>query len=509
MKPAGKQAYDVVVVGSGFGGTLTALGLHKMGFKVLLVEKDAHPRFAIGESSTPVADMILRDLGEKYDLPFLKSLSRYGSWQQEFPDVTCGLKKGFSYYRHSPHLDFHTDREHANEMLVAASSGDLQSDTHWFRAETDAFLVDQFRTSGADYFDKTHIVNMIREGSIWEIKAERDHTNIRFTTRWIVDATGRGHFLKKHLGIESESSGFRTNSSALFSHFQGVRKWSDYLSEREVPSGAYPFNPDNSALHHLIDEGWIWVLRFNNGITSAGIVFDHSKHELQKNSTNRELWSHVIEKYPSLKESFNESRLADQPGNLLRTGRLQRRLNKITGDGWVALPHTSGFIDPMHSMGIAHTLSGVERILNNFNKNANDPLRLQERFVDYETAVFNELDFIDLLVSGCHQTTHHFELFTLYSMLYFTATIAYEQSRLKGDFDINRNQFLSADHHDISFFSKKLYGELSLLLRKDTISEREVKSFRESIRRHIEPYNIAGLLSPEVSNMYHHTVAEL
>src|SRR5258707_2592977 len=28
----------------------------------------------------------------------------------------------------------------------------------------------------------------------------------------------------------------------------------------------------SAAVHHVFDGGWVWVLRFNNGVTSAGIA---------------------------------------------------------------------------------------------------------------------------------------------------------------------------------------------------------------------------------------------
>jgi FADH2 O2-dependent halogenase len=94
--------YDIVIAGAGFAGSLMALVLHSMGFKVCLVEKGQHPRFAVGESSTPIADMILRQLSQKYNLPWLKAFSRYGSWQQAHPEIVCGIKRGFSYFKHHP-----------------------------------------------------------------------------------------------------------------------------------------------------------------------------------------------------------------------------------------------------------------------------------------------------------------------------------------------------------------------------------------------------------------------
>ena len=50
---------DIAIVGSGFGGTLLAIIAQRLGRSAALLERGAHPRFAIGESSTPLADFKL------------------------------------------------------------------------------------------------------------------------------------------------------------------------------------------------------------------------------------------------------------------------------------------------------------------------------------------------------------------------------------------------------------------------------------------------------------------
>src|SRR5439155_18148600 len=45
-------AFDLAVIGSGFGGSLTAMVARRLGLSVLLLERGMHPRFAIGESSS-------------------------------------------------------------------------------------------------------------------------------------------------------------------------------------------------------------------------------------------------------------------------------------------------------------------------------------------------------------------------------------------------------------------------------------------------------------------------
>ena len=55
---------DVAIVGSGFAGSLTASCLARRGWRVALVERGRHPRFAIGESSTPLANLLLEELAD-------------------------------------------------------------------------------------------------------------------------------------------------------------------------------------------------------------------------------------------------------------------------------------------------------------------------------------------------------------------------------------------------------------------------------------------------------------
>ena len=81
---------DVAVVGSGFAGSLIALALTKRGRRVVLVERGRHPRFAIGESSTPLANLLLEELADRYDLPRIRTFSKWGTWQREHPGVACG-----------------------------------------------------------------------------------------------------------------------------------------------------------------------------------------------------------------------------------------------------------------------------------------------------------------------------------------------------------------------------------------------------------------------------------
>jgi FADH2 O2-dependent halogenase len=90
---------DVVIVGSGFAGSLMARVLAVMGYHVVLLERGTHPRFAIGESSTPLANLSLERIARRYNLPDCYHLAAHGRWLEHLPEVRRGLKRGFTFYR--------------------------------------------------------------------------------------------------------------------------------------------------------------------------------------------------------------------------------------------------------------------------------------------------------------------------------------------------------------------------------------------------------------------------
>ncbi|PYI82491.1 MAG: hypothetical protein DME26_17470, partial [Verrucomicrobia bacterium] len=131
--------FDIAVVGSGFAGSLMAMILRRLGYSVVMIERNKHPRFVIGESSTPLANLLLEELARRYDLPAALPLSKWGSWQREHPEIGCGLKRGFTFYHHIFNQPFDPSRE--RQLLVAASPHDEIADTHWYRPDFDHFLV--------------------------------------------------------------------------------------------------------------------------------------------------------------------------------------------------------------------------------------------------------------------------------------------------------------------------------------------------------------------------------
>src|SRR5262249_2032019 len=193
--------FDIAIVGSGFAGSLLALICRRLGRSVVLVEKGRHPRFAIGESSSPLANLILEELTDRYDLPRIRPLAAWGSWQPRYPEIRCGLKRGFTFYGHAAGRPFVADPERRNELLVAASPREEIADTHWLRADLDHFLVREAQSEGTEYLDETRIdgIDVRPDGIALRGLRQGRATSIR--AKLLVDASGHRGFLQAALGL--------------------------------------------------------------------------------------------------------------------------------------------------------------------------------------------------------------------------------------------------------------------------------------------------------------------
>jgi FADH2 O2-dependent halogenase len=167
------------------------------------------------------------------------------------------------------------------------------------------------------------------------------------------------------------------------------------------------------------------------------------------------------------------------------------------------LPHAAGFVDPLHSAGIALTLGGVERLMRAFERHWGRP-SFGPALEAYERAVFAELALIDGLVAACYASMPDFRCFTASTMLYFAATIAYEQARASGR--AGERYVLCADDRRLHAVTAEARARLAGI---DAGDEAGVAAYERFVENAIAPYNTAGLFRPPVPNMYHHTAAPM
>jgi len=261
------KTFDLAIVGSGFGGSLLALVARRLGRSVVLLERDVHPRFAIGESTSPLANLLLERIALRYDLPGLLPLAKWGTWQAALPHVKGGIKRGFTFYHHRRGSE-PAGGDPRNPLLVAASPNARVSDTHWYRADVDLHFLDQARAAGAEYADRVALDGFDAGGKSVRLSGRRGADRVSWEARRVVDASGPRGFLHRTLGLPQRSFPDLPRAAALYSHFRNVATMEETSPLSERP----PYPVDDAALHHVFEGGWIWVLRFADGTVSAGAM---------------------------------------------------------------------------------------------------------------------------------------------------------------------------------------------------------------------------------------------
>src|SRR5438093_5196951 len=304
-----KTDFDIAVVGSGFGGSLLAMIARRLGRSVILLERGRHPRFAIGESSTPLANLLLEELSRRYDLPRLLPLSKWGSWQRTYPEIACGLKRGFTFYHHQFGKAFAADPERRDQLLVGASPHDEIADTHWYRPDFDHFLVREAQSLGVEYLDQAKLGGASIGSD--SVQVEGEHAGGRFAirARFVVDASGPRGFLPRALRLPEASFENFPRTQALYAHFTGVNRWEGLggVSQKR-PGDEPPYPVDDAAVHHVFDGGWIWVLRFKNGITSAGLAAKQELANELRLAEGAPAWERLLKRLPTVAEQFAEAK---------------------------------------------------------------------------------------------------------------------------------------------------------------------------------------------------------
>ena len=486
------MTHDVAILGSGFAGSILAWILARQGMRVVILDRDRHPRFAIGESSTPLADMALLRIAAKHGIGDLAALARYGTWLKACPEVGCGLKRGFSYFHHPAGQPYADTPDHAASLLVAASATDAASDTHWLRADVDAWLFDHARTAGAEAHEGITLDRLGRDDGQWTIEWTGSGPG-RTRASVVIDSTGSGGALARAVGLERRDDTLLTRTGSVFSHFTGVGSWDAIRQAAGDGSTVEPFRSDDAAQHHVLDDGWVWILRFRGGLTSVGIVRPTAWATEALNNPER-AWGDTLARHEGIHALLATARPV-RP--LAAVPRMSRLWSRAAGPGWALVPTTCGFVDPLHSTGIAHALSGVERLADMLLAEHHDAATADDGpWAAYGRAVPDEVAWIDRLVSGCYAGLPDFDRFRQACLLFFLATVSAERS-IAGGATVAERGFLDARNAPL---------RTALTAVRDRIAAGE--SFTpEALRALVGHLDPVGLLDPAHRQRIAHTAA--
>jgi flavin-dependent dehydrogenase len=330
---------DVLVIGGGPAGTTAATFLARKGWKVLLLEKDHHPRFHIGESLLPMNLPILERLGVLEQVKAI-GIHKPGA---EFPVVGDGQGNGLAYNTFRFERALNPTFGHAYQVK---------------REEYDQLLFRHAQANGVDAREgvKVEQVEFGADGRPVRAHARaEDGTALVVQPRYIVDASGRDTFFGNQLKLKRRNP--LHASAAIFSHFTGV--------ERRPGEDAGNITVQRFA------HGWMWLIPLQRDVMSIGAVCFPDYLKQRRGESESFLMQTLLD----------EPRVAARMGNAQRvapvhvTGNYSYTCTRMAGPGWVMVGDAYAFVDPVFSSGVYLGMNSAEQAADVVDAVLRDPSR--------------------------------------------------------------------------------------------------------------------------------------
>jgi flavin-dependent dehydrogenase len=333
---------DVVVVGGGPAGSTIATLLAQRGAKVVLVEKDVHPRFHIGESLLPMNLPLLEELGVK-DAVDRIGMPKYG-------------------------VEFVSPWHDRTTMLDFAQSWDksLFYSYEVRRSEFDHVLLQNAAAKGARVIEGCRIskVDFPPEGGVIATGHDGDGQERRFAGKFLVDASGRDTLLASRLAIKQRNR--RHASAAVFGHFTGARR--------------LPGKAAGNISIFWFEHGWFWFIPLADGTTSIGAVCPPEFMKSRKTDVTSFLAS-LISQCPALAERLAHAQMT---GPATATGNYSYRAEQMSGKNFIMIGDAYAFIDPVFSTGVYIAMKsaflGADVVTASLRRPAAEAERARRRF---------------------------------------------------------------------------------------------------------------------------------
>jgi flavin-dependent dehydrogenase len=300
---------DVIVAGGGPAGSTAATLLAQAGHRVLLLEKDRHPRFHIGESMLPYSEPVVERLGIDW------------SRNNQFKSGALFLDEGSGQRMHFP---------------LSAQRRTFQIE----RGPFDQLLFENAAKHGAQTRQQEKIIQAECGADGVGVITDRGH----YRARYLIDATGRAALLGRQARTIDRIGNL--GRFAVYCHFENLP---DNPETREL------FDAGNIHVP-VVDIGWIWIIPLSGRRLSVGLVVQTDQ---PRDCDVETLYRRYVEQSPSLQRLL-EGAHAFAP---IRTEADFSYLNRRRhGQRFACCGDAAGFLDPVFSSGVFLAFTSAARV---------------------------------------------------------------------------------------------------------------------------------------------------
>jgi flavin-dependent dehydrogenase len=301
---------DVLVIGAGPAGSISAAMIHRGGLSVKVVEREKFPRFVIGESLLPRCMEVLEEAG-------LLEAVKAKNFQQKF---------GAKFLKENNVSDFNfTDQ--------------FTKGWNWTwqvpRAEFDLALIEEVQRQGVSVDFETTVtgIELFEDESSLTTIQRKDGSADKIKARFIVDASGYGRVIPRLFNLDKPSN--LDPRKAVFAHVKDAHRMK--------------FDEPNRIIVVIYEPGvWVWIIPFSSGITSLGFVGSFDFFAKVEGPIEQQ-YKTLINGHPYLKSRFGDADWIFQPRKLEAWSATSE---KFFGKGYVLTGNVTEFLDPIFSSGV-------------------------------------------------------------------------------------------------------------------------------------------------------------
>ena len=300
----------MLVMGGGPAGATIAALLAEHGRRVILLEKDRHPRFHIGESLLPHNLPLLDRLGVRARIE-ASSIRKHGiEFVSPYHGKTVRYDFANAWDKRFPY-SFQVRRSTFDHILLqnAAAQG--------------ARVIEGCRVTEVDF----------SEGGAPVISSrDEDGLTRQWRAAFVVDATGRDALLAAQMGVKERNP--RNTSAAIFGHFTGARRLEG--------------KAEGNISIVWFDNGWFWFIPLSDGTTSVGAVCPPAFFK-NRGTDLKIFFMNVVASCPEIADRLKDAVLV---GDVTATGNYSYGSKTTSGRHFIMIGDACAFIDPVFSTGV-------------------------------------------------------------------------------------------------------------------------------------------------------------